>query len=130
MIYVSPIELHEIWPTIRPGLEIVIKKSKADWIPEDVYSALQNGTSTLHLAYGEDEYEGFVVLTPTKDYTGPTLYIWCAYSPTNTNVVGRHYPDIEKMAQDMFAKKVRFASTRKGWSKMFKPVTTIYERKV
>lgn len=130
MIYVSPLELHETWPLIKPGLEIVIKKSKADWIPEDVYSALQTGNSTLHLLYNVDEYEGFVVLTPTKGYAGMTLFVWCAYSPTNTDVVSRYYPDIEKIARNIFAKKVRFASTRKGWSKMFTPVTTIYERKV
>lgn len=130
MIYVSPQELHDTWPLIKPGLEEVIKKIDAEWIAEDVYSALQSGTSTLHLGYNSDEYEGFIVLTPTPDYEGTTLFIWCVYSPTNTNVLERYWPDIEQMARKISARKVRFSSPRKGWAKMFKCVTMIYEKEI
>lgn len=129
MIYVNPSELHDIWPLIRRGLEIVAKKSEADWIPEDIYMALRQGKSTLHIDYNGDEYDGFVVITETPDYHGLTLYIWAAYCVTH-NAIDRYLPTIKEMARSVGAKKIRFGSPRKGWAKRFKAITTIYEEEV
>ena len=130
MIYIPPTELHAHWDLIKPGLETIRQKIDGDWIPEDVYSALRAGTSTLHLGYNDDEYEGFIVLTPTPDYDGMTLFVWCVYSPTDSNVLERYWHELEQMGRNINAKKIRFYSPRKGWSKMFKPVTTIYEKEI
>ena len=96
---------------------------------EDIYMALRNCTSTLHLAYDGDEYDGFVVLTETPDYDGLTLYIWAAYCPTE-DAVTRYLPTIKEMARSIGAKRIRFASPRKGWAKRFKAITTIYQEEV
>jgi len=130
LIHVPVERLHEDWPLIKEGLEKIIEKIKPDWIPEDVYHALRSNVSTVHLGYNGDEYEGFIVLTPTPDYDGVVLFIWCVYSPSRTNVLETYYEEVVQMARKIGAKKLRFASPRKGWSRMFEPVTTIYEREV
>ena len=129
MIYVPPQDLHSTWNVIKPGLEQILKKMPSEWIPEDVYSALQAGTSTLHLCYDSDSYEGFVVLTPMSDYDGMTLFIWCGYSHCG-NAIEKYFPEIEDLARTMNAKRIRFASPRKGWAKTFSPKTVIYEKEV
>jgi hypothetical protein len=130
MIYVAPQELHETWSLVKAGLEEVARKIDADWMPEDVYSALKAGVSTLHLGYNNEEYEGFLVLTPTPDYDGMTLFIWCAYSATDNNVLERYWEELEQMGRNIKAKRIRFHSPRKGWAKRFKPVATIYEKEL
>ena len=123
MIYVSPVDLHKYWPEVKHGLENVLKKSNGDWIPEDVYTAIKNNTSTLHLVD-----EGFVVLTPKNDYDGVTLFVWVAYGH---GVVWEKYrPEIELMARQIKAKRIRFESSRKGWGKRYKYVTSIYEKEL
>lgn len=112
--------MHEHWPEVREGLEKVLEKCPQDWIPEDVYFALQTGSSTLHLFD-----EGFVVLTPLKDYGGMTLFVWIAYG----EIYEKHMPELEDMARQVNAKRIQFKSTRK-WDKRFDYVTTIYERKL
>ena len=122
MKYVDPVNLHEHWPDVRKGLESILQRHPQDWIPEDVYSAVQAGTSTLHLFD-----EGFVVLTPLKDYGGMTLFIWIAYG--QGDVYESWMPQIEDMARKINAKRIRFKSSRK-WGKRFDYVTSIYERKL
>lgn len=125
MIYVPPHEIKDTWPMVRKGLERIIEKISPDWIPEDVYMALMCGSSTLHLCYTEDEYDGFLVLTPVKDYGQSVLFIWCAYGKAKN-----HMDEIKEIARQIGAKKIRFASPRKGLSKRYRPITTIYEEEV
>ena len=123
MIYVAPVDLHKYWNQVRQGLEQVRRKSQADWIPEDVYSAIQSGTSTLHVAD-----EGFFVLTPRNDFNGVTLFVWIAYG--EGNVFEKYEPQLEQMARQIKARRIRFESSRRGWSKRYKYVTSIYEKEL
>jgi len=54
----KPEELHEFWPFIRRGLEVIKKRIQPNWIPEDVYSMLRANMATCTIAartpgYGE-----------------------------------------------------------------------------
>jgi hypothetical protein len=123
MKYIAPVDLHEYWTHVKEGLEEVKKRSHADWIPEDIYAALQAGHSTLHV-----NGEGFVVLTPRKDFDGMTLFVWVAYG--EGDVFEKYLPELEMMARQINAKRIRFESSRKGWGKRYKYVTSIYEKEL
>ena len=130
-VLVDPNELHDVWPLVKKGLDRIIRKIRPDWIAEDVYSALKAGTSGLHLGYEGDEYEGFVVLTPSTDFDGRILFVWAAYSPRSADTIEKYWPFIRDIATKSGSKKVRFASPREGFKKSsFTPVTTIYEKEV
>jgi hypothetical protein len=129
LIYINPTDLHDHWPLIKTGLEEVKKRSKDVWIPEDVYSALRSGASTLHIGYDGEDYDGFVVLNQIQEYDGARLFIWIAYG-AGQNVVAKYMGEIEQMARRINAKGIRLASSRKGWCKYFTPITTIYEKEI
>ena len=123
MRYVPPSELHRYWESIKKGLVKVLHKSQADWIPEDVFCSLRNGTSTLHVFN-----TGFVVLTPKNDFGGVTLFVWVAFG--KGDVFEEQMPEIRKIAANMGARRIRFESSRPGWAKRFKYVTTVYEEEL
>lgn len=127
MIRVLPEEVDGLWPSIQIGLDRVLDRVNRDWEPKDVYVALLEETSILYLF---ENNEGFVVLTINSSFKGSTLFIWCFYSPTHTNAPAKYWPEIQQIARDIGVKKVQFASPRKGWEKMFKPITTVYEGEV
>ncbi len=45
--YIKPEELRKIWPFVRAGLEVILKKSPEQWIPEDIYADCFAGRSLL-----------------------------------------------------------------------------------
>lgn len=114
--HIPQADLQEAWKIIRPGLEKVHKHSVSGWIPEDVYVALRAGHSTLHLAYVEGDYAGFMVLTPQGVWDGKALHIWCAYNASKHDVLSLYEADLDRMARDIGATKITFWSPR-AWEK-------------
>ena len=117
--YVAPEELNSVWPKVREDVLKVLSHSSDTWIPEDMYFALKNNTSTLHLGEEDGQYRGFLVLTPTVAYDGPVLHIWATYSNGNTGLelLTEGMEQIKQFANRMSAKRVTFFSPRKGWDK-------------
>ena len=130
MIYVKPQELQEVWNLVKEGLEKINNKISDNWIPEDVYYSIKSGESSLYLFYDNDNYEGFTVLTINQSYNYPILFIWCFYSNSFTNAPTKYWPEIQEVAHNIGAKKIQFNSPRKGWEKMFKKISIIYEGEV
>lgn len=126
--YVDPIDLHDAWNTIVPEIENLYQEQSDGWMPEDVYSCLRAGTSTLHLAYNDD-YEGFVVLTLQQHFHGKVLHIWCGFGVGNS-MAERYLPEIEIMAKQMGAKEITLSSKRRGWAKYLSPGMTMYRKDV
>lgn len=124
MIYIPAKELHDIWPKIAVGLRKIVEKNNPDWIPEDVYSELRADRASLYLF---DNDEGFTVLRINQSFRGAVLFIWCFYSPTFTNAPEKYWPEIQQIARNAGAVTVQFSAPRKGWGKMFKYTTSIYE---
>ena len=56
-------DIRAAYTNIESDLYEVTKKSHADWIPADVYSALRNGSADLYVVYKDEEYAGFLVTT-------------------------------------------------------------------
>ena len=134
LIYVQPSELHGYWGYVQPRLEIVARKSKARWIPEDIYHAVRSGASTLHIGEVGDIYVGFVVLTPSVDFDAQTLTVWALYSEKNHDVIELYDAEIVRFARKIKAKRLRFTSPRK-WEKRLRPygyhpVAQCYEREM
>lgn len=113
--FVHPADLQEHWGKVLPGLLKVQRHSAGHWIPEDVYSALKTGNSTLHLAFAPD-YVGFVILTPSLSFDAKYLHVWCAYT-SKRDVWELFAPELEKMARNIGAKRLTFWSPR-AWDRL------------
>jgi hypothetical protein len=121
MICIPPENLHEHWSYVRAGLEIVRRRAGGDWLPEDVYTALKNGNSLL---YKRDT--GFVVVTPIRDFDGTTAFIWAAYEQ-DRNFQFEVVPEVIEICRELGARRIRWDSTRKGWARHYRAVSTTYE---
>lgn len=134
--YIQPNQIRDFWPLVREGMEEVKANSKTGWIVEDMYMALVNNHSTLHIGYVGNEYRGFMVLTPTQDYNGTNLHVWATYcNKQGFDLMSSGIVEINELACRIQAKTITFDSPRKGWEKQaqkldFEPVSTRYARAV
>lgn len=117
--YVAPNDLQSVWHLVSKGLHKVKEFCTESWIPEDVYHALKTGASTLHLAYRESDYVGFVVLSVLPDYDGKRVHIWCAYGEGG-GCSDTFMPQVVDMAKNIGAKRVTFWSPREWDHKLGK----------
>jgi hypothetical protein len=113
---VSAQSLHPAWQTILPGLKRVQRRNASHWICEDVYAAIRNNQSSLHLAKLDDYYAGFVVLTPIQAWDGLNLHIWCAYATGGYDPMDAFLPEIDRLAHECKARRITFWSSR-GWAR-------------
>lgn len=133
LAFVHPNDLHAWWHLVRPGLESVAARTSDGWIPEDVYTAIRNGQSFLHIGTNENTFAGFVVLTPIQGYKEKRCHIWCAYSADpKINAVEAFIGGVERLGEEMGARKVTFMSARRWDRKIerygYKPTQTTYEK--
>jgi hypothetical protein len=134
--YILPANLGEVWTLVSPGLDKVREHSGDVWLNEDVYMALKQGHSTLHVGYQDGRYVGFMILTPSSSFDGNVLHIWATYSEgRNFCVFTEGMETIKDYAKNLNAKRITFMSPRKGWERHgeklgFKPRTTQYAMEV
>lgn len=117
MNLVHPDNLAAHWPEIRAGLCTIIRKTGERWLPEDVYHELKQGSALLFQRTG-----AFLVLKAH----GRELEIWCAYNA----VQGEFDSGLEWLKDHARANgftRLTLTSPRKGWSRLFTPVSTNYE---
>ena len=116
--YIDPSKLHKVWGLVKEGMEKVRERGGDSWLVEDMYMALKNNHSTLHIGYEGAEYRGFLVLTPTVSFDGPVLHIWALYSNGGElELLDEGLEHIKELAKRMNAQRVTFHSPRKGWEK-------------
>jgi hypothetical protein len=113
LVFVHPDDIHAYWPYVAPRLIKLKHKIKARWIPEDVYRELKNATASLHIAEDGDQYLGFVILQPGKDFDGKSLWVWIAYSDGIVDVVEKYEPQFTGYARNIGAKRLMASSPRK-----------------
>lgn len=118
----SPDVLASTWPEIRAGLEKVKEHTSEAWLPEDIYCALKAGQATLYI---EKDGGGFVILRQENHFDGIGLHIWCAYSKS-LKKLPVYIDEIREIARSINARRITLSSKR-DWSKYFKPAMTIYE---
>lgn len=121
---------------VKEGVESVYEIGTSGWLPEDMYMAIMNEHSTLHICYKQAEYVGFMVLTPTQDYNGTNIHVWAAYSTkAEHDLLETGIVEINRLACKINARTITFDSKRKGWAKTgeklgFEPLTTRYAKVV
>lgn len=125
-IVVNPIDLRQFWPQVREGLDAMPAE---DWIAEDVYHAIKSGQVALHIAIGNQGYEGFLVLQrlATEFTNQPILHVWLAHNAGGGDVYETGQSLIRQTAANIGAKKITFGSPRKGWAKRYPLVSATYE---
>jgi len=113
---IEPHNVREIWFYVKPKLEVILKKSPENWIPEDIYSECVNGRSMLWIGFLADKPFGFIVgqIQETN-----ILHIWCGYCDNNVSDKVK-WTVVENIAKDLKVKKISFESWRKGWEKKAK----------
>ena len=134
LVFVHRDDIHAYWPYVQPRLAKVKAKTKARWIPEDVYTALKAGSASLHIGEVGDAYVGLVVLQQTTDYDGKTLWVWVVYSDGNVNVIDRYEKELVGFARKIGAKRLAFSSPR-NWGRRLKSYGwaeshAVYEKEV
>lgn len=115
-------DLRRDWPSVRQGLEKVKEHTSENWLPEDVYFALKANQATLYI---EKDGGGFVVLRQEQHFDGTAIHIWCAYSKS-LKKLPVYIEEIRHMARSVGAKRITLSSKR-DWSKYFRPTMTLYE---
>jgi hypothetical protein len=121
--------LRAVWPWVRIGLEEVQAKTRPEWLPEDVYTAIKGGSAFLFTIGADD---GFVIVQRTQAWDGPRLFVWIMWG---RNALAQQQfaieVELDKLAASIGVRKLRMQSPRKGWERVgWQAIETIYEREV
>lgn len=112
--YIAPSDLRAWWPTIKPGLENILRKSREKWIPEDIYSDCMNNRATLWAGLENNHLVGFMVL----ENQGENLHVWSAWSlEKDYDLLKNGLECIKSIARQNNNKNITFSSNRAGWNK-------------
>jgi hypothetical protein len=127
----SDTQLSEVWPDVKSGLEVILKRTRQTWIAEDVYHALKTKQSILLIGIEEGKFAGFVVLTMNKSHDGIEGHIWVAYNISKSEYINTSWPIIQGFCKAAGCKRVTMSSSRKGWGRRGEklglvPVQTLY----
>lgn len=125
---VAPHELRGVWSWIKAGLEETIEKCGEDYLAEDVYVSIRGGVSFLYTI----EDKGFVILQKHTDPHGPVLFVWCIWGVGMMPQADQIMAELDELARGIGARLLRHHSPLKAWTRLgyFKPVSTVYERKL
>lgn len=102
---IQPDELRLIWPDqVRPMVEAVCERTRARWLPEDVYGAVAHGVAGMWLWLDTDtNIVGFIVLQRTRTWGEDTCDVWCCYhkQQDRSSSVRDVWPWVKDMARQM-----------------------------
>ncbi len=130
---IQPVELHVVWPTIKQGLEIILKKSSQEWIPEDVYMSIKQGVSILIMGFVNGRYLGFVIVRPQNDCRGNREgFVWAFYAKKAVDYQ-LFWPPFVEFCAKIGCTKLTMLSDRKGWDRSkwgFEREAVLYSQKI
>jgi hypothetical protein len=131
----SDTQLREVWPDVKTGLEVILKRTQQTWIAEDVYHALKTKQSILLIGMESGQFSGFVVLTMNKGFDGLEGHIWVAYNISKSEYINTSWPIIQGFCKAAGCKRVTMSSSRKGWGRRGEklglvPVQTLYAAEI
>ncbi len=115
----KPRDLHEVWDTIKPGLEAIKRDwpELSTWRVEDVYAEVLQERAVIFAT--ED---GFAVCTlETDSYSRESdLFIWIAYAyeKNRGGMLKKYLPSFIEVAKDLGCKGVSTASNHPALDEM------------
>lgn len=130
---VDPRYLCDVWEWVRDGLQRIIRKTKDDWQPEDVYTELRTGAATLHLIYSNHERVGFLITQLWPGYhAGPRLFVRALWGEPHAlaPIEDELMDAIRAMAREAGCRAVRMNSPRRWDARGWRMMQYIYETEV
>lgn len=126
-------ELYDLWPRIREGIEIVLKRGKElRYRPEDCYHAIKSGNAQLFVCTLDSRYSGFFITRLDSHPDGQCLHIWVLHSLGSvSDFTDQLFRIIGEIKRLIGAIRFSFSSSRKGWIKKaerkgYKPTSVLY----
>lgn len=115
-----------LWPWVREGLWEVIERTRAKWLPEDVYTELRGGVAALFTIKDD---AGFMVAKRLQDYDGQVFFVWALWG---VNALADESDELHaafaKVARDAGCVRMQMRSPRKGWARVgWRERETVYE---
>jgi hypothetical protein len=116
---VHPDVLHGDWQKVKQGLLHVLAKTRDNWLPEDIYTYLKLNKLTLHLAYEDSVYTGFLILQPLAGWDGAELFVMLAYHCGGGAFTEQEWyiEQLKTMARQIGARRIKFQTKRKGYQR-------------
>ena len=88
----EPVDIREVWPTVREGLIAVKEKASPPWIPEDVYAACVGQKAFLYMDPERTEKGFAVVCSNYCEFERISKFLlWVVYDPEHGTA--NHYVD-------------------------------------
>jgi hypothetical protein len=137
VLTIQPMSLLDVrrdWGWIRNGLLEVIGRCHERWSAEDCWTAVQAGNAFAWRIEGAGDDIGFMILRRDADPDGPVLFLWCAWAEPGALI--KHSAELmerlKELGHRIGAKRLRFESSRKGWSFLdyFDQKSVIYEHEL
>lgn len=138
--------LHFWWPFVHRGLEAVRRKTKPEWLSEDVYSALRTGSALLLMAMCGQTPVGFTIsYIADIPFSGKKeLFVWVAWTipPRERHpdwpveaAIAHNFDFLVNLARQGGASRLSCLSPRPGFAKWsakfgFKPTLHTYVREL
>lgn len=122
---VAPDALHLHWEWVRAGLLECRRRGGGHDTPEDIYTMCKSGAAHL---YRIGDY-GFAVLQRHKDSDGTVLFILALWCQPRRGTFDEVMGALDDLARSIGCVRIRMWSQR-NWLRLFKSVSTVYEREV
>ena len=134
LVSLSPDAIYSGWDRLRAGILECANKTGALYKPEDVYMRLRAGTAWAYAIKNHGDDLGFTILTQEFDCDGLALFIWILWAEP-LSLRGDEsavYGELERIAREIKAKRIRMHSPRPGWARepFFNQVAIVYEHEV
>jgi len=129
---VPPEKIREAWPLVRPMVEAVKERTKALWLPEDVFIELIGQTALLHVARDEDGHVcGCLVSQRIFEGGTPILFVWICFHRHQNRTIADYWPEVLDFARSLNIRRIRMQGPRANDKALpVKAVATIYEAEV
>jgi hypothetical protein len=108
--YIPPADIRKVWDKIKPGLEVVRRRTDEKWLDEDVYFELKSGAAQLFVMD-----TGFFIVNAMKNQwtQESVLHLWIAYNDTIDDVSCETHSKLRELAHNIGTNKITFTSPRR-----------------
>lgn len=129
LVLVPPADVRRQWPVVHPMVQAVRERCNSNWIPEDVYAALQSQMALLHIAHDDDgDVCGCLVTQKKDDWGEPHLFVWVCFHRHANRTIADYWPEVQKLAKALGFNRIRFESPREYARALpIKPLYSVYE---